>query len=61
MLVNQHGKIVNVAPNMHGHDKKGNPNWAAIAVLAPLFEFKEPGVPKCGEMFKLGKRARLAK
>lgn len=59
MLMNQQGKVVSVAPNMHGHDKKGNPNWNAIAVLAPLSEVLEPSTMKCGDMFRLSTRAKL--
>lgn len=59
MLVNQQGNIVNVAPALHGHTAKGVPNPGAISVLAPLREVLEPSTIKCGDMFRLGTRAKL--
>lgn len=59
MLLNNLNQPVNVAPNLHGHDKKGNPNWKAVYVLAPLREVLEPSTMQCGDMFKLGTRARF--
>lgn len=59
MLLNNLNQPVNVAPTMHGHSAKGVPNHHAIAVLAPLREVLEPSTMKCGDMFRLGTRAKL--
>lgn len=58
MLLNNLNQPVNVAPDPRGHNAKGIPNPVAIAVLAPLREVLEPSTQKCGDMFKLGTRAR---
>lgn len=59
MLLNHLNQPVNVAPTLHGHSAKGMPNHLAIAVLAPLREVLEPSTMKCGDMFRLGTRAKL--
>lgn len=59
MLLNNLNQPVNVAPTLHGHSAKGVPNPGAIAVLAPLREVLEPSTMKCGDMFRLGTRAKL--
>ena len=59
MLLNNLNQPVNVAPSLHGHTVKGVPNPGAIAVLAPLREVLEPSTMKCGDMFRLGTRARF--
>ena len=59
MLIDSNGKIVQVGHNVRGHSAKGEPNHHAIAVLAPLREVLEPSTMKCGDMFRLGTRAKL--
>lgn len=59
MLLNNLNQPVNVSPTLHGHTAKGAPNHGAIAVLAPLREVLEPSTMKCGDMFRLGTRAKL--
>ena len=59
MLLNNMNQPVNVNPTLHGHTVKGVPNPGAIAVLAPLREVLEPSTMKCGDMFRLGTRAKL--
>ena len=59
MLLNNLNQPVNVSPALHGHNAKGVPNPGAIAVLAPLREVLEPSTMKCGDMFRLGTRAKL--
>jgi hypothetical protein len=59
MLLNNLNQPVNVAPTLHSHSAKGVPNHLAIAVLAPLREVLEPSTMKCGDMFRLGTRAKL--
>ena len=59
MLLNNLNQPVNVAPTLRGHTAKGVPNPGAIAVLAPLREVLEPSTMKCGDMFRLGTRAKL--
>lgn len=59
MLIDPNGKIVQVGHNVRGHSVKGEPNWHAIAVLAPLRELHVPSTNKCGDMFKLSTRARM--
>ena len=59
MLINNLNQPVNVSPALRGHSAKGVPNHFAIAVLAPLREVLEPSTMKCGDMFKIGTRARF--
>ena len=59
MLLNNLNQSVTVAPTLRGHSAKGVPNHFAIAVLAPLREVLEPSTMKCGDMFRLGTRAKL--
>lgn len=59
MLLNNLNQPVNVAPTLRGHNAKGIPSPVAIAVLAPLREVLEPSTMKCGDMFRLGTRAKL--
>lgn len=56
MLLNHLNQPVNVSPTLHGHSAKGVPNHFA---LAPLREVLEPSTMKCGDMFRLGTRAKL--
>lgn len=59
MLLNNLNKQVKVSNTLHGHTAKGVPNPGAIAVLSPLREVLEPSTMKCGDMFRLGTRAKL--
>ena len=59
MLLNNLNQSVTVAPTLRGPSAKGVPSHCAIAVLAPLREVLEPSIMKCGDMFRLGTRAKL--